>query len=79
MSLPSSNPVPQGSDTASADASKSKQYGIAIVGNDKIIDWLLPFLESYRDTNAALPSILSLTTIMFRKRAELRKFMARLL
>jgi hypothetical protein len=28
---------------------------IAIVGNDKIIEWLLPFLESYRDTNAALP------------------------
>lgn len=55
MSLPSSNPAPQGSDTASADASKSKQYGVAIVGNDKIIDWLLPFLESYRDTNAALP------------------------
>jgi hypothetical protein len=32
-----------------------KRYGVAIVGNDKIIDWLLPFLESYRDTNASLP------------------------
>jgi hypothetical protein len=32
-----------------------KRYGIAIVGNDKIIDWLLPFLESYRATNAHLP------------------------
>jgi hypothetical protein len=32
-----------------------KRYGMAIVGNDKIIDWLLPFLESYRATNAALP------------------------
>ena len=31
------------------------RYGVAIVGNDKIIDWLLPFLESYRATNAALP------------------------
>ena len=27
--------------------------GIAIVANDKIVDWLLPFLESYRATNAA--------------------------
>ena len=27
--------------------------GIAIVANDKILDWLLPFLESYRATNAA--------------------------
>jgi hypothetical protein len=32
-----------------------KRYGVAIVGNDKIIDWLLPFLESYRDTNSSLP------------------------
>ncbi len=31
------------------------RYGIAIVGNDKIIDWLVPFLESYRETNASLP------------------------
>ena len=31
------------------------RYGVAIVGNDKIIDWLLPFLESYRATNSALP------------------------
>lgn len=28
---------------------------IAIVANDKVIDWLLPFLESYRDTNAGVP------------------------
>jgi hypothetical protein len=27
--------------------------GIAIVANDKIIEWLLPFLESYQATNAA--------------------------
>lgn len=27
--------------------------GIAIVANDKIVDWLLPFLESYSATNAA--------------------------
>ncbi|CAN2536566.1 hypothetical+protein [Methylocapsa aurea] len=31
------------------------RYGVAIVANDKVIDWLLPFLESYRDTNASLP------------------------
>lgn len=33
----------------------TNRFGIAIVGNDKIIDWLLPFLESYRATNASLP------------------------
>lgn len=33
----------------------SKTYGIAIVANDKISDWLLPFLESYVATNAATP------------------------
>ena len=27
--------------------------GIAIVANDKVANWLLPFLESYRATNAA--------------------------
>jgi hypothetical protein len=32
-----------------------RRYGVAIVGNDKIIDWLLPFLESYRATNSGLP------------------------
>jgi hypothetical protein len=29
--------------------------GIAIVANDKVLHWLLPFLESYRATNAAIP------------------------
>ncbi len=33
----------------------SGNYAVAVVGNDKIIDWLLPFLESYRDTNPSLP------------------------
>jgi hypothetical protein len=36
-------------------APSSKSYGIAIVANDKIADWLLPFLESYLATNAATP------------------------
>ncbi len=36
-------------------AAPGKRYGVAIVGNDKIIDWLLPFLESYAQTNAHLP------------------------
>jgi hypothetical protein len=36
-------------------APSSKSYGIAIVANDKISDWLLPFLESYLATNAATP------------------------
>jgi hypothetical protein len=29
--------------------------GVAVVGNDKIFDWLLPFLESFRATNPHLP------------------------
>jgi hypothetical protein len=28
---------------------------IAVLANDKVIDWLLPFLESYRATSAAIP------------------------
>jgi hypothetical protein len=60
MSLNLSNPV--SSPPAEAGASEGvppeaakKRYGVAIVGNDKIIDWLLPFLESYRATNSTLP------------------------
>ncbi len=33
----------------------TKNYGMAIIANDKIINWLLPFLESYLATNAATP------------------------
>ncbi|MGH6869033.1 MAG: hypothetical protein ACREDA_09245, partial [Methylocella sp.] len=33
----------------------SKNHGIAIIANDRIINWLLPFLESYLATNAATP------------------------
>ncbi len=36
-------------------APSSKTYGIAIVANDKVSGWLLPFLESYVATNAATP------------------------
>ncbi len=52
MSRAPTNPVFSPSDDAGASP---KRYGIAIVGNDKIFDWLLPFLESYRATNSALP------------------------
>jgi len=58
MSLRPSNPVfsPSRSPAAEGAApSPGKRYGIAIVGNDKIIDWLLPFLESYLATNSSLP------------------------
>jgi hypothetical protein len=37
------------------NTSPSKNYGIATIANDKIINWLLPFLESYLATNAATP------------------------
>jgi hypothetical protein len=43
------------SQIAEGPGSNGKRFGFAIVGNDKIIDWLLPFLESYRATNASLP------------------------
>ena len=33
----------------------SKKSGIAIVANDKVLHWLLPFLESYLTTNASIP------------------------
>jgi len=36
-------------------ASSLKKYGMATIANDKIIQWLLPFLESYLATNAATP------------------------
>jgi hypothetical protein len=36
----------------------TKNFGIAIIANDKIFDWLLPFLESYLATNAATPLFL---------------------
>jgi hypothetical protein len=34
----------------------SKKFGIAILANDRVIDWLLPLLESYRATSAAIPA-----------------------
>lgn len=40
------------------DLSKSaeaRKYGIAIIANDRVIDWLLPFFESYAETSASIP------------------------
>ena len=54
MSLRRPNLPLRAPETGSAEPA-AKRYGVAIVGNDKIIDWLLPFLESYRDTNSGLP------------------------
>lgn len=31
------------------------KHGIAVVANDKVLHWLLPFLESYSTTNSATP------------------------
>ncbi len=42
-------------DRVSPNPPAAKKYGVAIVANDRIADWLLPFLESYRATNAATP------------------------
>lgn len=46
-------PVSVGLNAVMHEARSTAKNGIAIVANDKIIDWLLPFLESYRATNAA--------------------------
>jgi hypothetical protein len=37
------------------NATATKKYGIAIIANDRVIDWLVPFLESYKATSAATP------------------------
>jgi hypothetical protein len=37
----------------SQDIPKAGKNGIVIVANDKVLNWLLPFLESYQATNAA--------------------------
>lgn len=37
------------------NATASKTCGIAIIANDRVIEWLLPFLESYQATSAAVP------------------------
>lgn len=36
----------------------NKRYGVAILANDGIYDWLLPFLESFREHNPTLPAYL---------------------
>jgi hypothetical protein len=36
-------------------AASTKNYGMATIANDKVIQWLLPFLESYLVTNASTP------------------------
>lgn len=47
MTEPSSRPEPPQAD--------GKRYGIAVIANDKVMHWLLPFLESHRATNPGLP------------------------
>ncbi len=38
-----------------SETAPSKKYGIAIIANDRVIDWLLPFLESYRASSSSIP------------------------
>ena len=50
------DPPPGGVPGPSAgEPQQPARTGIAIVANDRIADWLLPFLESYRATNANIP------------------------
>jgi hypothetical protein len=45
----------QSKQNAPAAAPVTLKTGVAVVANDRISDWLLPFLESYAATNAATP------------------------
>ena len=38
-----------------AELPAGKRYGIAVIANDRVMHWLLPFLESYRETNSSIP------------------------
>lgn len=38
-----------------ASACGTLRRGIAVLANDKVLHWLLPFLESYRETNSTTP------------------------
>jgi hypothetical protein len=51
-------PPAQLGDEPVGDALPGRRHGVAIVANDKMADWLLPFLESYHATNAATPLFL---------------------
>ena len=39
-------------------AESTPRRGMAIVANDKIADWLLPFLESWKQRSATVPLFL---------------------
>ena len=47
--VPPENPAP---------SPANKRVGVAILANDGIYDWLLPFLESFREHNPSLPTYL---------------------
>jgi hypothetical protein len=40
---------------AAPDPTKAKKYGIAIIANDRVIEWLLPFFESYAEKSPSIP------------------------
>jgi hypothetical protein len=41
------------------DLSPQPRRGMSVVANDKIADWLLPFLESWKQTNSHIPLYLT--------------------
>ena len=47
--------APAGTANSAGMTSSPAKRGIAILANDKVYKWLLPFLESHRQTNAATP------------------------
>lgn len=42
------------SHSPAAEKTVTSSCGVAVLANDTVIDWLLPFLESYRDTNSKI-------------------------
>src|ERR1700730_14199793 len=55
-------------------APPSRKFGMATIANDKIVQWLLPFLESYTATNMSTPLYIipyDDTVLLTRRAAEM--------
>ena len=55
MTAITSRAITNADGVATPETAPNARRGIAIIANDKVMHWLLPFLESYKATNASLP------------------------
>lgn len=55
MTDPTTELAAEGTERKAAQAQAAPTRGVAVVANDKIADWLLPFLESYKETSSSTP------------------------